>query len=99
MSTSVTKRAGSIDWRVCQTNRRLATRAVDVTASTAGRRPTVSIGLTSRASECREQLLRMKMDAARWILPMAIGDVDEVTPATLARLVWRHPGLRVMVWF
>jgi serine O-acetyltransferase len=53
----------------------------------------------SRARECREQLQRLKMDAARWILPMAIGDVDQVTPGMLARLAWRHPGLRVMVWF
>lgn len=42
---------------------------------------------------------RLKMDAARWVIPEKVVGVDQVTLRRLARLLWLYPSLRAMAWF
>lgn len=41
----------------------------------------------------------IREDAARWVRPQDVADVDEVTPQVLLKLLVRHVPLRAMVWF
>lgn len=40
-----------------------------------------------------------RRDAARWLRPEEVADVDEVTPFVALGLYFRHPPLRAMAWF
>lgn len=42
---------------------------------------------------------RFKLDAARWLVPEAVGDVEQLTPARILRLLWTFQGLRAMFLF
>ncbi|MAT06295.1 MAG: serine acetyltransferase [Acidimicrobiaceae bacterium] len=47
----------------------------------------------------QHRLLEFRKDAARWVRPEQVSDLDEVTCRTAARLLMRHPPLRAMAWF
>jgi len=52
----------------------------------------------STASHLRRHWALLRADAARWVVPQAVSPVELVTPALLARLLYRHPPLRAMAW-
>ena len=39
-----------------------------------------------------------RLDAARWVRPQEVADVDELTPLIAAKLLVRHMPLRAMAW-
>ncbi len=42
---------------------------------------------------------KFRMDAARWVAPPNIVDINDFGFLTILKLLYRHPSLRAMMWF
>lgn len=52
-----------------------------------------------RSGPITEALQLFRRDAARWVRPQDVADLEEVTPRVAVRLLLIHPPLRAMAWF
>ena len=50
-------------------------------------------------SDVQETVLRMRMDAARWVRPEGVAPLENVTPRIFMHLLSKYAPLRAMVWF
>lgn len=55
--------------------------------------------LRLRMPSGNSEMQKFLMDAARWVRPEQVAAVSELTPATVAKMLYRYLPLRAMAWY